>query len=236
MISTGLNYRSPNVSSIDSDPGGVEKLARPDRVGEGEIPEVGSRVGLGHAVGGEVISRTRYPRGFYCIGHFWDAHEAMAARRMIDCRRLCCLLERRADGPVVPELGDVDIDVPALVGEIPIDVDGGVIADIQACKAEFGSKRPRSVDVVEPVLRLRRRRYVSVEVVEAAVRQGLTEPDGLGGSTSSGAVVVERPGRVLWSNRDDVAVAEDLAEALTEEQNEAVESVCRLFRVGDVIE
>ena len=44
------------------------------------------------------------------------------------------------------------------------------------------------------------------------------------------------PLRIRAGCYGDVAVAEDLAEALTEEQDEVVETVSRLFRVGDVVE
>jgi hypothetical protein len=61
--------------------------------------------------------------------------------------------------------------------------------------------------------------------VETAVSQGLTEPDGLGGSTSSGAVAVDDPGRVLWSSRDDASMVEDLEGTLAGEQGGTGECV-----------
>ena len=41
VVSAGLNYRSPKVSLIDSHPSCVEKFARPEIGGEGEISEMG---------------------------------------------------------------------------------------------------------------------------------------------------------------------------------------------------
>ena len=58
VISGGLNYQSPKVSLIDSDPGCVEKSARPEIGGEGEISEMKRRVGFRRALDGESIDRT----------------------------------------------------------------------------------------------------------------------------------------------------------------------------------
>ena len=85
-------------------------------------------------------------------------------------------------------------------------------------------------------MRLRRRRYLSVEDVEAAVSQVLTEPDGLGGSTSSDAIAVDDRGQVLWSSRDDASMVEDLDGTLAGEKGGTGEFVRRLFQVGDEIE
>ena len=138
VVSGGLNYQSPRMSLIDSDPGCVEKFARPEIGGEGEFSEMNRRVGFRRALDGELISRTRYPRAFHFIGHFRDAQEAMDAWRVIDDRRkelmekdgdirdYVAFLERRAGILLGPEVGSVGVGVDDAVGDLPLDVDIGV--------------------------------------------------------------------------------------------------------------
>jgi hypothetical protein len=176
VVSVGLNYRSPSFALVESGPGGLEKFVGPGVIGGEEVPEVGRRVGRRLALSGEVISRTQYPRSFHYVGNFRDARKAMDAWKLIDGRQrelvekygniqdYVAFLESRASVVVEREGGYVSVEVPVVVDDVSVEI-------------VSGSRRSRSADEGEPVVRLRRRRYLSVEDVEDAVRQDLIEPD-----------------------------------------------------------